>query len=138
MNKRLKTVFILQLVLIFVVLILLFTELNEFLPMAPMIVFILFSTIGLIFTLLVKRNLQKGKLKTILLINGLSAFGLMLFAILHNLMYALAEMVSNGVITTLLEFMSGTFFIIGVIGCPVVFLVSSVLAAMQFKKVKDK
>jgi hypothetical protein len=81
--------------------------------------------------------MKKSKLKTLLLINGLSAFGFMLFAILHNLLYAVAEMMSVSTLNSVLNMSSGFFFIMNVVGCPILFLVSAIMSIIEYRKSSD-
>jgi hypothetical protein len=134
MKKYLKTIFIIQLVLFLLVILLLFTQLNELFPLSPSIFFIISSLIGLVFTILIIKNIEKGKLKTMLVVNGLSSFGVMFFSVIHNLFYALGEVVGNVLLQKIISGIGGFFFILGVLICPIAFLVSSILSVIFYYK----
>jgi hypothetical protein len=137
MKKWLKIIFFSQILLFILVILFLFTPLNEISTISAMIFFILFSLIGIVSVFLVKRNMEKGKLKRLLIINGLSAFGVMFFSVVHNLFYALNEISGRTIFVKLLEFLEGTFFILGVLISPIVFLVTMVLIVIELSKKKE-
>jgi len=138
MNKTIKNIFIFQLTLFFVVFLLLFTELQEFFPLSPVISIILFSLMGIVFVFLVRKRIKKGKVKKILIMNGLSAFGIMFFSILHNLFYAIGEISGEGFLKGVIDVVGGTVFIIGVVISPLVFLGTAVFVVFDFKNQKKE
>lgn len=138
MKKSLKIIFFVQIILFLLVILFLFTPLNEVSSISASIFFILFSLMGIVFTFLVKKNIEKGKLRKVLLINGLSAFGVLFFSVLHNLVYALTEIVENNILTLFLGFIGGTFFILGVLISPIVFLIASIFTIVLYIKKNRK
>lgn len=67
---------------------------------------------------------EKIKEKKFLILTGICAAGFFVFTVLHNLFYALAELSSNiFLLPSIFEFLHVAFFLIGVIGCPVGFLI---------------
>jgi hypothetical protein len=133
-NKWLKPIFIFESILFILVLLFLFTELNELLPIAPVFAFIIFSPLGLVQFFLVKKNIEDKKLKISLMINGLSSFGVAFFAVLHNLFYALAQLIGEGIFVKILGFLEGTFFVVAIVACPIVFLITSILSVIFYYK----
>lgn len=75
------------------------------------------------------------KLKSFLILLGVSLIGFPLFVILHNLFYALAEMTIDIIVLNYsFEFLQVASFLIAIFACPAGFLVSAVgIAAVSFK-----
>ena len=76
------------------------------------------------------------KLKSFLILLGISIIGFVVFVILHNVFYALAQMtVDIIVLNYLLEFLHAVFFLIAVLVCPTGLLIGTIgIAAVFFKK----
>jgi hypothetical protein len=68
------------------------------------------------------------------MINGLSSFGVAFFAILHNLFYALAQLIGEGIFVKILGFLEGTFFVVAIVACPIVFLITAILSVIFYYK----
>jgi hypothetical protein len=133
-NKWLKGIFIFQTIIFIIVLLFLFTELNELSPIAPVLALVIFSSLGLVQFFLAKKKIEDRKLKISLMINGLSSFGVIFFAILHNAFYALGEMGKQVVFVDLLGFLEGAFFIIAIVVCPILFLITAILSVIFYFK----
>ena len=77
----------------------------------------------------------KGKQKTFLLLTGFSALGFPVSVILHNFFYALGVLAGNIVVLkSILEFLHAAFFLIGLIGCPIGFLIGVIGSIVKFKR----
>ena len=76
------------------------------------------------------------KLKSFLILLGISIIGFVVFVILHNVFYAFAEMTADIIILNyLLEFLHAVFFLIAVLVCPTGLLIGTIgIAAVFFKK----
>jgi hypothetical protein len=131
-DNVLKLIFIFEFILFICVLILLFTELNETFPISPLFIFIIFSPLGIVQFCLTKKNITENKLKTVLMINGLSSFGVTFFAILHNLFYAFTQMIEQSVLLSVLGFLEATSFIVAIVICPIVFLITAILSVVFY------
>lgn len=85
----------------------------------------IFLVLGVILIFLARH--EKGKKKLFLMLVGFSAAGFLVLVILHNLMYALAVLTENIVVLHYtFEFLHAAFFLIGLIGCPIGFIVGVV------------
>jgi len=133
-NKYLKPIFIFESILFIFVLLFLFTPLKELIPIAPVFAFVMFSPLGLVQFFLAKKNIEDKKLKISLMVNGLSSFGVVVFAILHNLFYAFAQSIGEGTLFNIFEFLEETFFIVAIVVCPILFLISSILSVVFYYK----
>lgn len=84
-----------------------------------------FLILGILLIFLARK--EKGKRKFFLILTGASAAGFLVSVILHNLLYALAIVSKNIlVLKYIFEFLHGAFFLVGLIGCPVAFIVGMV------------
>ena len=80
--------------------------------------------LGLALLILTLKRKIKGKLGFFLLLTGGSSMAFLISVLLHNLLYAAAILASNiKWLHFLLEVLHAGFFLIGVIVCPLVFLV---------------
>lgn len=87
----------------------------------------LFFSLGIAVIVLTFREKVKGKLGKLLLLTGASAVGFFVFAVLHNLFYALEILTSQvKLLSQLMGLLHASFFIVAVIVCPLGFLVGSV------------
>ena len=104
-------------------------------PVAGVLAFI-FCVLG--FTLIFLARKEKGKQKLFLLITGISAAGFLVSVILHNFLYALAILAENiAILHYTFEFLHTAFFIVGIIGCPIGFLVGVIgFLVLHFHKKK--
>lgn len=99
--------------------------------------FLIFSSLGgaLIFFTLKKKT--KSRLKIFLLITGISSAGFFVCVVLHNLFYALGVLSSSIlVLKYLMGFLHAAFFLVGVIGCPIGFLVGVIGSLVLMRKKK--
>lgn len=98
----------------------------------------IFFLLGLILILLALKK-EKSLLKKFLLLTGVSASGFFVCVILHNVFYALAIVTSQIVVLKyLMEFLHAAFFLVGVIGCPIGFLVGAIGSIILFAKNKGE
>src|SRR6056297_509239 len=98
-------------------------NLGGFFFLAPML---LFCLLGVVLLLLTLRQKIEGKLKIAFLLTSSSAVGFFIFVILHNLFYALSQIVKEIlVLNYLAEALHAIFFLIAVIVCPVGFIAGS-------------
>jgi predicted ferric reductase len=134
MPKIIKTLFFIQIALFVSSMLFLFTPIGELFLPGGMVLLAIFSIIGLAFIILVRRKIKEGKLRKIFLVNGFSAFGLLFFSILHNFMYALGEMVTGNALEKIVGIIGGGFFILSVVVCPVIFLVTTIMSIIYFRK----
>jgi hypothetical protein len=77
----------------------------------------------------------EGKLKKFLILTGASAAGFFVFALLHNIFYALEQV--SGHITILSYLMKAfevIFFLIAIFACPIGFLVRAIGTIAMFNK----
>jgi hypothetical protein len=125
LNHRKTTVTFWLLFIVGIFLILQFSVFNELLsgPIFLLPIAIFFILGGLLTYFTFKEKI-KGKLKKFFLLTGISALGFFACIILHNFFYALAE-ISGGIIILpyLMEFLHAAFFLIGIIVCPLGYLV---------------
>ncbi len=93
----------------------------------------LFFILGIILIVLTAKS--KIKKKLFLILTGASSAGFLVCVILHNFLYALAIVCENIMILKyLFEFLHVAFFLIGILICPILFLISVIISIMQFKK----
>ncbi len=107
---------------------------GPFLFLSPFVVFFLLGTALLILT---AKSKIKGKQRKFLILTGVSATGFFISILLHNLLYALAIVSAQIVILKyLFEFLHATFFIVGVIVCPLGFILGAVGTKIIINKKK--
>ena len=88
---------------------------------------VLFLLLGIALIFLALKSKVKKKLKVFFILTGASAAGFLVSVVLHNLLYGLGVLLSSfPVLSYLMEILHVIFFLIGVIGCPVVFLVGMI------------
>lgn len=91
--------------------------------LAPFAVFFLLGVALIVAT--VKKRV-KGKLKKFLVLTGVSAAGFFVSVLLHNFLYALAVLTVNiKILHCLFEFLHAAFFLIGLLACPLGFLIGA-------------
>jgi hypothetical protein len=132
--KSTKTLYGLFIVGIF--LILQFTVFNDLIsgPIFLLPIAIFFILGGLLTYFTFKENI-KGKLKKFFLLTGISALGFFACIILHNFFYALGILSENiPVLPYLMEFLHAAFFLIGIIVCPLGYLVGLIGSFVLIKK----
>jgi hypothetical protein len=99
--------------------------------------FIFAGILGLIFLilgilLLIFSRKEKGLLKRYLTITGISAISPLISVILHNLLYALSLIFEN--LEGILGVLGGAFFIWGLVGAPILYIVGMVGVVVSRKK----
>ncbi|MFH2013465.1 MAG: hypothetical protein ABIJ17_00645, partial [Patescibacteria group bacterium] len=132
-NKYLKKI-LFCLIIIFI-----FLLLYLFVPFSisiRRILFPFFAIFGLLFLLfgiilLVFSKKEKGKLKTFLILTGISAISPLLFTVLHNLFYGLSITFEN--YKALFEWFHALFFIISIIISPIIFIIGIIGSMILLK-----
>lgn len=136
LNHRKTTVTFWLLVIVGIFLILQFTVFTDLIS-GPMFLLpiAIFFILGGILTYFTFKEKVKGKLRIFYLLTGLSAFGFFACTILHNFFYALGILSENvPVLPYLMEILHVVFFLIGVIVCPLGFLVGLIGSLILIKK----
>jgi len=89
-----------------------------------MVFLIIAIVIGLAGIALIWIGIKKhpGLMRKALLLTGSSLLGIPVFSVLHNLLYAGAELVTIDFLKTTCEILSVSFFLLSVIVCPVGFV----------------
>lgn len=101
--------------------------------------FIVFFLLGLILVFLTLKKKRKGKLEKLLLLTGVSASGVFIGILLHNLLYALGMIVDNVIfLKYLVEALHVIFFFLAILVCPIGFLIGMVGSSVLFIKKKRK
>lgn len=97
--------------------------------------FATFFILGAILIFLTIKKKVKGKRRKFLLLTGASSSGFFIGVLLHNFLYALAEMTKSiTLLSRLLEALHAIFFIVAVIVCPIVFLIGIVGSLLLINK----
>ncbi len=98
----------------------------------PFIFFLgfVFLLLGIILLFLSKK--QEKKLKTFLILTGISAILPFISSILHNVFYALA--IKFEIIEFIFEILSSFFFILSIIISPILFIIGIIGCFILFKK----
>ncbi len=95
----------------------------------------IFFILGGLLTYFTFKEKIKGKLKIFYLLTGISALGFFGCTILHNFFYALGVLSENiPVLPYLMEVLHAVFFIIGIIVCPLGFLVGLIGSLVLINK----
>jgi uncharacterized membrane protein YozB (DUF420 family) len=77
----------------------------------------------------------EGKLKKFLMLTGTSAAGFFIFALLHNVFYALEQVTSHiNVLSYLMRSFEVIFFLIAIFACPIGFLIGVIGTIRMFNK----
>ena len=77
----------------------------------------------------------EGKLKKFLILTGASAAGFFVFALLHNIFYALAQVSSHIIILSyLMKAFEVIFFLIAIFACPIGFVIGVIGTIAMFNK----
>ena len=77
----------------------------------------------------------EGKLKKFLMLTGASAAGFFIFAILHNIFYALEQItVHIAILSYLMKAFEVIFFLIAIFACPIGFLIGVIGTIIMFNK----
>ena len=103
-------------------------------------IFPILAILGLLFlilgiALIILSRKEKGKIKTFLLLTGISAVSPLIFSVLHNLFYALAILFENIiVIKYIMEILHVTSFLIAMWVSPIGFLIGVIGSLILLKK----
>jgi len=104
----------------------------------PLIFFIL----GITLAFFAHREENKNRLRSFLLLTGISASGFFICILLHNVFYALGTLLIDTIILKyLIDFLGTIFFLLAVLVCPLSFLVGVVgfvISNIKDKKLKNK
>ena len=77
----------------------------------------------------------EGKLKKFLILTGASAAGFFIFALLHNIFYALEQVTSHiTILSYLMKAFEVIFFLIAIFACPIGFLIGVIGSIVLFIK----
>jgi hypothetical protein len=77
----------------------------------------------------------EGKLKKLLILTGASAAGLFVFALLHNIFYALGQVTSHiTILSYLMKAFEVIFFLTAIFASPIGFLIGVVGTLIMFNK----
>ena len=77
----------------------------------------------------------EGKLKKFLILTGASAAGFFVFALLHNIFYALEQITNHIIILNyLMKALEVIFFLIAIFACPIGFLIGLIGTIIMFNK----
>lgn len=91
--------------------------------------------LGLTLVVLTFKTRVEGKAKFFLLLAGFSSLAILVFAVLHNLFYALAIVFRKYfILRSLLDILHGTFFIISVLISPFVSIFSTIKSIHSLSK----
>jgi len=137
--KKIKTI-LYSLIGIFVLLLIYFAV--PFEDLIKRNVFVILAILGLLFlvlgiALIILSRKEKGKIKTFLLLTGISAISPLAFSVLHNLFYALGILLENiAVIKYMMEILHVTSFIIAMAVSPIGFLIGVIGSLILLKKAK--
>jgi cation transport ATPase len=133
-----KTLWIQGFLLIFMLLGIFVLDPGDFRPnIFPLIALaaLVFLILGIVVIVRTFKKKIKGKLKTFLLLSGISSTGALTGTILHNLFYALGIMTQHFyLISQFMEFLHAAFFIISVLLSPIGFVVGTIGSLILLKK----
>lgn len=97
--------------------------------------FVFFTLLAIILLFLTIKQKVRGRLKKLLLIVSFSAAGIFFSIIFHNLLYALAEIITRPpLLHTLLEALHIVFFFVAIIIAPLGFIIAAFLTIRLFIK----
>ncbi len=137
--KKIKLVFW-SLIVIFILLVSYFiisSELDTFRLIFPILAILgfIFLLLGITLIFLTIKQKIKGKLKTFLILTGVSAISPFVFSILHNFFYALAIIGENiTIIKSIMEFLHVSSFLISIIASPIGFIVGAIGVIVLFTR----
>jgi len=79
----------------------------------------------------------EGKHKKYLILTGASAAGFFVFALLHNIFYALEQVTGHiTILSYLMKAFEVIFFLIAIFACPIGFLVGAIGTIVMFYKIR--
>jgi len=77
----------------------------------------------------------EGKLKKSLILTGISTAGFFVFALLHNIFYALEQITGHiAILSYLMKALEVIFFLIAIFACPIGFLIGVIGTIVMFNK----
>jgi len=80
----------------------------------------------------------EGKLKKLLILTGVSAAGFFVFALLHNIFYALEQVTSHiTILSYLMKAFEVVFFLIAIFACPIGFFIGVIGTIVMFNKKRE-
>ena len=99
--------------------------------------FLIFFSLGLWLLLTVRKQKLNPWTKKYLLLTGVGATGIFVCILLHNFFYALA-IISQNILALkfIFEILHAGFFLIGVIACPLGFIIGVIFSLSKINKVK--
>jgi len=72
------------------------------------------------------------------MLTGVSSSGFLASVVLHNFFYALGVLTINFVVLHyFFEFLHAAFFLVGIVVCPIVFIIGAVTGTRQFIRTQD-
>ena len=96
---------------------------------------VILVTLGSILIGLTLVQKVEGKLKKFLILTGASAAGFFVFALLHNIFYALAQISGHiAILSYLMEAFDVISFLIAIFACPIGFLIGVIGTIIMFNK----
>ncbi|MFH1631624.1 MAG: hypothetical protein ABIA47_01180 [bacterium] len=102
-----------------------------------LIPFVLFSGLGVALTVLTLRAKLPKPARRYLLVTGFASAGVLIGAVLHNLFYALAIVTEHlPAVSYIAGILSAGFFIIGLLVCPIAYIVGTIGSIVKFIKTK--
>ena len=102
---------------------------REVFPFVAMLAF-LFFILGVFLIVRTRKEETKNPLKKYLMLVGISSSGFLASVLLHNFFYALGILAENvSFLRLFFELLHVAFFIAGIIGCPLGFLIGALGAA---------
>ncbi|MDK2979774.1 MAG: hypothetical protein PWQ55_121 [Chloroflexota bacterium] len=132
-----KSIFIILVVLTaLVVFLMFFDQSNLSGSINPFVLWALLTLAGVGLVLTVNQARLGGKVRVFLLLAGYAAAAFLVGIVLHNLFYALTPTVSASVLlTSVLGFLEGTFFVLAVIVCPLALLVGMLGTVVLWRQI---
>lgn len=104
-------------------------EMRFFFPFLAVLALV-FLILGIVIIFLAIK--EKGRLKVFLLITGISAISPLVFSILHNVFYGMAEVFEN--LRFFFEILHVGSFLISVIGAPLLFVIGAIGSLYYLKE----
>jgi hypothetical protein len=99
--------------------------------------FIVFSLLGIMLIFLTIKEKIQGRPRDSLFLVGISSAGFFISIFLHNIFYGLAVITEKVlVLSYLMKFFDISFFIIAIFACPLLFLISSIIALILSVKIR--
>ena len=102
----------------------------------PFLIIAIIITITGIALIKIGVNKHPGLMRKAILLTGSSLLGIPVFSVLHNLLYAGAELATVDFLRATCEFLHVFFFIIAVIVCPVGFIAGIIWTIVLIRRQK--